>query len=129
MSSPSIINVHQNESISGDSGFIREVWFGQRSLGETYWLWGWLVSAILVGAIGRVIFFTIATATGTKFPIYLYFALLLPVDVWHLVGQWRSATNHPSGWATLVKVSYVLAVPVMIITWLVILVNPSWIQQ
>jgi hypothetical protein len=109
----------------GDSyiSYIREVWYGQRSLGETYWLWGWLVVGTVIGGAGKFLFLMLAETLRNPFPLYLYFALLLPVVVWYNVGLWRSATNNPSGWATLVKVLYVIQVPLALVSWLGILMN------
>jgi hypothetical protein len=51
----------------------------------------------------------------STFPLYLYIALVLPTGVWQTVANWRSATNHPSGWATLVKVLVVISIPILLV--------------
>lgn len=95
---------------------VKEVWYGQRSLAQTYWLWGILVSVIAF--LGAFIAALMAIAMGNGFPFFFFVAILMPIHIWYMVGLWRSATNHPSGWATLVKVMYVFSVPYALYNWI-----------
>jgi hypothetical protein len=94
--------------------FVKEVWYGQRSLAQTYWFWGGLIGTLVVGIGARLIAVQLVVLTRNLFPLLLYLALWLPIYIWITVGLWRSATNHPSGWATLVKVLTVIGVPLTV---------------
>jgi len=94
---------------------IKEIWYGQRSLAETYWIWGILLT--IANFAGGFAAGLLSAAAGNGFPLFLFIAISVPTSICYQVGLWRSATNHPSGWATLVKVLIVIAVPFNLITW------------
>src|ERR1039457_4692302 len=90
---------------------IREVWGGYRSLGETFWLWGVLVGSIMVGFGGGLATMAAIQEFNSLWPIFVLLAITLPLNVWLMVGLWRCATNHPSGWAIVVKVLCAIGAP------------------
>src|SRR6202035_1079889 len=83
---------------------LKEVWYGQRSLAETYWIWYWLVGELVIGKGFRFIFLEWAKAIQSMFPIYLFLALVLPYSFWSLVGLFRSARRRKGfwGWAAMI---------------------------
>lgn len=97
--------------------FVSEVWYGQRSLAQTFWLWYGLFVGLFIGGGGAVIAMMFALTTASMFPVYLIGALSLPINVWILVGLWRSATNNPGFWAVVVKISVVLGIIGLIVNW------------
>lgn len=108
----------QQEKMS--QGVIRDVWYGQRSLAQTYWGWNFLFGSILVGNVGLLLVGLIAASTGLSFLMFIYLALVVvPVSVWVLVGCWRSATNNPGFWAGVVKFLVVIGV-IVVIAYLII---------
>jgi hypothetical protein len=102
--------VRDELNLSRKEFFIREVWYGQRSLGETWWWWNFLVVSILLGQGLGYLMEVAVRETQSTFPAVLYLGLMLPVQIWIGVGTWRSATNHPSGWAIVAKVLTVVGV-------------------
>lgn len=94
--------------------FVKDVWYGQRSLAETFWLWDVLIGNVVLGYGGAYIVGSLLMQTSNLFPLFLYVALTLPYSVWVTVGLWRSARNHPSGCATLVLGLIVLSIPLTI---------------
>jgi hypothetical protein len=105
------------ESFEDRISFVREVWQGQCPLSETYWFWGWLINGLFIGLLGGILVGSVTGITGNSFFWYLYLALEFPISIWLLIGIWRSARNHPSVWATVVKVSYIITVPATILYW------------
>ncbi len=106
--------VVEEESLSDEieyvsQGLIRDVWYGQRSLGFTFWVCGFLIQGIGLGIVGAAVVTLIANSIGLPILAYIFGALLMPVGLWTLVGCWRSATNHPGFWAGAFKVYIVLS--------------------
>ncbi len=97
--------------------FVSEVWYGQRSLAQTFWLWYVLFVGLFIGVGGAVIAMMFALTTASMSPAHLIGALSLPINVWILVGLWRSATNNPGFWAVAVKISVVLGIIGLIVNW------------
>jgi hypothetical protein len=93
------------------SVIIREVWKGDRSLGETFWLWGFIVVGLIVDLGGFFGSEALLDATGDLFWVVLHYFLYVPAAIWAWVGIWRSATNNPGGWAFVAKcvVGFVIA--------------------
>lgn len=93
---------------------LREVWYGQRSLAETYWGWG------IIGTIAGYLLAVITVAAGMSIgrPIIgfaLCFVLVIPISVFLFVANWRSASNNPGFWATIVKIVVVIQVIYLVI--------------
>jgi hypothetical protein len=86
--------------------FVSDVWWGRRSLAQTYWGWGALLGFFL--AIPQLVMQSLGPQ-GTV-PNYLWWVLVLgPYRVWSTVGIWRSASRSQSGWAVLAKVGVTLS--------------------
>jgi hypothetical protein len=98
--------------------FVKDVWYGQRSLAETFWLWNVLIGTVVLGYGGIYLVGLLIMQIRNLFPFFLYFALTLPYSVWITVGLWRSARNNPSGCATLVLGLIVIGIPLTIYNWI-----------
>lgn len=96
-----------------DERYVLAHWRGNLPLAQSYWLNGFLVSAVCtlltLSASAAVqesdMSLTVISATA----IFLV-TFLLTVSVWSWVGIWRSASKSNSGWAALAKASVVLGV-------------------
>ena len=82
---------------------IGEVWRGERSLGETFWFWGLIVSELVIGLGGMSVATSMMENSHSAYPMYLYLNVMLPVIIWETVATWRSATKHPGWWASMLK--------------------------
>src|SRR5437660_1784692 len=68
-------------------------WRGDLSLGISYWGNGFLAS-VVVGVAARVVA-GLSVDLRTRMTLsVLILALAIGASVWHLVGVWRSASNH-----------------------------------
>ncbi len=105
--------------------FIREVWYGQRSLEETFWLWNMLIGGIVLGQIVKLIAQAIAIDIGSLYPVYLYIAFSVPYSIWNRVGLWRSASNSEGCWAGGVKILLIIGIILEIIGWFVLIFAPD----
>jgi hypothetical protein len=120
---------------------VREVWFGQRPLAQTFWWWFILIEQIFGNYI--VPFLMILLLSNFKrehsnFLFYLYVAFWILYVIWVRVGLWRSATNNPGFWARIVKIIVLLSMgpifslitSIFIIRFVVILVRSfrQWIR-
>jgi hypothetical protein len=80
---------------------IYQVWWGRRSLSETAWLWGVVVSVLLIDCPYLLSLEYIAghffrgACDAVLVPLggfYFYALLALPIKAWIAVGLWRSRT-------------------------------------
>jgi len=94
--------------------FIREVWYGQRSLAETWWFWNVLIVNILLGEVVALITILSAILSGSYFPFLLSKVLTIPCAIWIIVGIWRSASNTGSFWADVAKFLLIIQSPLVI---------------
>ena len=90
-------------------GFIMDFWNGDVKLWKSFWLMRTL-AAFVYGVI-------IATAWAVmnpyvEFPILLALILIVPVDVFMIIGTWRSSDKYkgPKFWAVLTKIVLVLGI-------------------
>jgi hypothetical protein len=120
----------------GEMAFIRDVWYGQRSLGEMWWLWNVLIGNLCIGLGGGFLTKWLATTLGSQYPIYLYNVFLISYSIWLGVGLWRSATNHPGSVAYFVKFWFVANVIFILISsgmkinsiiWFIIIFGIPWV--
>lgn len=96
-------------------GVIREVWYGKRSLAETFWGWGVLFNVLLVQNAGPFMVVMLASDNYVDVIALFYLALIwIPLSIWVIVGLWRSATNHAGLWAGVVKILVVIAIMLQI---------------
>lgn len=99
--------------------FLRNVWYGNRSLGQTWWFWNCFFGNFVVGGIGGLLVIpSISEQMQSAYPLLLYVvAVIIPYTIWISVGSWRSATNHPSRWSDVVKALVVASIPLNIVSW------------
>ncbi|EKT4540376.1 zinc-ribbon domain-containing protein [Pseudomonas putida] len=92
--------------------FIAKHWRGEYSLGVAYWLFGFLITifvsviSFVVGELGSSLNLS-GRAYG--FLILIYYALVILVSVWQIVGVMRSASAHSARggkqfWATMAMI-------------------------
>ena len=78
---------------------LKEVWYGERSLAETWWFWNVFVGNIILAKGVMFIAVILAQAIGNVFPVYLVHVMLfLPFCVWITVGILRSAKKRGGFW-------------------------------
>lgn len=95
---------------------MREVWYGQRSLAETFWGWGVLFNVLLVQNAGPFIVVMLTSDKYVDLIALFYLALIwIPLSIWVIVGLWRSATKHAGLWAGVVKILVVIAIILQIV--------------
>lgn len=92
---------------------IYQVWWGRRSLAETFWLWSVVVGGLLIDApywvsLGlaamRPAVFGNALCTGNGIPIiYVYLVPAVAVKAWLAVGLVRSRSRFAAPWSFLMK--------------------------
>ena len=101
---------------------LREVWYGQRPLGETYWLWGFLISGVVTWVL-LFIAYVAVTGIHSTYPFYAYLALQIPFSIFIWVALWRSATENPGFWAAVVKVLVVIGGVFAVYGWIQLLLT------
>jgi len=74
-----------------------------------WWTWNVLIGSILIGTIAANMVRAITEEIHNKFPVALFITLTLPFHAWVFVGTWRSARNHPGGWANVVYILLVIS--------------------
>lgn len=97
---------------SQSSNFIAKHWRGEYSLGVSYWLFGFLLTLLIIGLSLAIDPISDAIRLGTQghgVLIVGYYLGILAVSVWQFVGVFRSASAHVSRggkafWAILAKV-------------------------
>ena len=112
--------IQQTEEVptKRSQGVIREVWYGQRSLAQTFWGWGVLFNVLLVQNLGGFMVVMLASDNYVNLIAFFYLALIwIPVSIWIVVGLWRSATNNPGFWATAVKILVVIVIILNVVQW------------
>lgn len=98
------------------TGYFRSHWRGEQSLPRSYWLNNFLVAAPLAMLLTGLMSWISVKGDSLQVSavtVLLGFPLLLALDVWCLVGTWRSATaylrHHGSPlWGWLARISLVL---------------------
>ena len=97
-----------NVKVSSSGNLIEDVWEGRKSLGESFWLYYFIVNGIISFGAGFL-------AEMNDNNIFLLSALLS--NIWAGVGTWNSSTNYqlqkikakqPYGWAYGAKIVIVL---------------------
>jgi len=81
---------------------IGEVWRGERSLAETWWIWKVLIGNLGIGVGLGFLAGTVSALTHSSLPIYVLLALCLPYDIWIWVGCIRSAWTRQGFWGWVV---------------------------
>ena len=101
---------------------IGEVWRGERSLTETWWIWKVLVGNLGIGAGLGFLAGILSSVTHSSLPTYLLLAVCLPYDSWIWIGCIRSAWTRQGFWGW--------AVLVLCIVWLVADLTsiPTWVR-
>ena len=87
-----------------------DVWYGRRSLAETFWLWNIMLNIVVMSFIGPMIAAMFAVTFNSVMPFYVWTALFVLFSFWLLMGLWRCATRNPGGWATAAKAFIVVYV-------------------
>lgn len=89
-------------------GLIQDIWYGQRSLAYTFWVW----NIIVIIPIGVLLWITSVISVDFDLPLieYIFFAFLIPYHIWIVVGTWRCSTLHGGFWGGLVKFMVVIGV-------------------
>jgi len=99
---------------SGGENFFADVWEGKKSLGETFWLYFFVINGIISFGAGSL-------AVSNDNNIFILAAVAS--NIWAGIGVWNSSTNYqlkkikekqPHGWAYAAKVAVVLNFIVMI---------------
>ncbi len=88
---PLVQKIPQREWQTSSSNYFVKHWRGELSLGISYWVNCFLVSIVKIILIVFTSNFPLPYRT-----LYLAIALLafLPIDIWMLVGLWRSSNRH-----------------------------------
>jgi hypothetical protein len=94
---------------------LKEVWSGQRSLVETFWIWNVLIGNFI---LGQGLFFICkkwAESRQSDFPLYLSAAIWFPYAFWIVVGVYRSGKKHGGfwGWVAIILSIFGAAVKVV----------------
>ncbi|WP_410480826.1 zinc-ribbon domain-containing protein [Pseudomonas plecoglossicida] len=97
---PALIVTAQPESGKSSSyNFIAKHWRGEYSLGIAYWLFGFLIAifiAVLSFVVGELGNSPNLGGRAYGFLILIYYAVVIVVSVWQIVGVIRSASAHSS---------------------------------
>ena len=90
--------------------FVYEVWHGQRTLNETFWVWHVRFANIFCWYIGG--YFALNLSISTFRPIYgyLFICISIPISIWAWVGIWRSSRKASGDGPVLAKVAVVMSV-------------------
>lgn len=99
---------HEPEAAKDSISFIREVWYGQRSLAQTFWLWNLLLADLVVWYGGGLLALTLAMITYRMLFIYLFWVISISISVWVWVGLWRAAAMKSDWFWSLVIRGYIV---------------------
>ena len=89
---------------------IGEVWRGERSLAETWWVWKVLIGNLGIGVGLAFVTGLITGLSHSAIPIYLFLPICVTYDVWSLVGCFRSAWARQGFWGWVVIILCVVNV-------------------
>ena len=81
---------------------VGEVWRGERSLTETWWIWKVLVGTLGIGVGLGFLAGLLTSITHSSLPLYLLLAISLPYDIWIWVGCMRCAWARQGFWGWVV---------------------------
>lgn len=94
---------------------IGDVWNGNRSLKETFWLWNSLVGGIGLGYFGDKILIATFIKSENLVKIYaIYLVACFVYNIWSTVGLWRSASKSESLWAGFVNLLILIAISIFL---------------
>jgi hypothetical protein len=89
---------------------IREVWRGERSLAETWWIWNVLIGKLGIDLGLGLLAGMLAEATGSLTSVAVFVIIALPYTLWTLVGCFRSAWARQGFWGWVVIILCILYV-------------------
>jgi hypothetical protein len=108
---------------------VREVFRGERSLAETWWIWKLLIGNLGIGVGLGSLAGVLRSVTHSSLPIYLLFAICLPYNFWisagcirSASGCTRSASNRQRFWGWVVVILFCLE-QVAMCAWM-----PAWVR-
>jgi hypothetical protein len=101
---------------------VGEVWRGERSLTETWWIWKVLIGNLGIGVGLGFLAGVLSSVTHSSLPIYLLLAICLPYDIWTWVGCIRSAWTRQGFWGWVVIILCILGLVAAFAS------IPSWVR-